>query len=49
MSLFDYVPHPHVAARKKAPPHKVEEMHGLGFNGRVAKVITEGVGTMWCA
>jgi hypothetical protein len=24
-------------------------MHGLSFNGRLAKVITEGVGTMWCA
>jgi hypothetical protein len=24
-------------------------MHGLGFNGRLAKVITEKVGTMWCA
>jgi hypothetical protein len=49
MSLFSYVPHPRVSARKSAPPRKVQDLHGLGFNGRVAKLITEGVGTMWCA
>ena len=49
MSLFNYVPHPRIAARKVQPPRTVKEMHGLGFNGRVAKVITELVGTMWCA
>jgi hypothetical protein len=49
MSLFKYVPHPNISARKQTPPHKVQELHGLGFNGRLAKLITEGVGTMWCA
>jgi hypothetical protein len=49
MSLFKYVPHPRISARKETPPHKVNELHGLGFNGRIARVITEGVGTMWCA
>jgi hypothetical protein len=49
MSLFKYVPHPHTSARKEKPPRKVGEMHGLDFNGRLAKLITEGVGTMWCA
>lgn len=49
MSLFTPIPHPHIAARKKRPPHTVKEMHGLGFNGRLAKFITEKVGTMWCA
>jgi hypothetical protein len=49
MSLFKYAPHPQISARKEAPPHKVKELHGPGFNGRLASVITEGVGTMWCA
>jgi hypothetical protein len=49
MSLFKYVPHPHISARKKAPPRKVKDMNGLGFNGRLASAITSGVGTMWCA
>ena len=49
MSQFTYVPHPRIAARKKQPPRTVKELHGLDFNGRIAKVITERVGTMWCA
>lgn len=49
MSVFKYVPHPHISARREKPPRTVGQMHGLGFNGRLAKVITEGVGTMWCA
>jgi hypothetical protein len=49
MGLFSYVPHPHIAAHAQRAPRKVEDMHGLGLNGRLAKVITEGVGTMWCA
>jgi hypothetical protein len=49
MSLFRYAPHPRITTRKEQPPHTVEELHGLDFNGRIAKVITEKVGTMWCA
>ena len=49
MSLFKYEPHPHISARRKKPPRKVKELHGAGFNGWLARVITEGVGTMWCA
>jgi hypothetical protein len=49
MSLFTPEPHPRISARKNQPPRTVKELHGLGFNGRVARVITEGVGTMWCA
>jgi hypothetical protein len=49
MSLFNYKPHSRIAARKERPPRKVRDHHKLGFNGSVAKVITEGVGTMWCA
>ncbi|MHB8510674.1 MAG: hypothetical protein ACYDCC_00695 [Actinomycetota bacterium] len=51
MSLFDYAPHPHIERRKtEAPPlTKDSSKVKLGFNGRLAKAITEGVGTMWCA
>lgn len=49
MSLYQYVPHPHIAARRQHPPRPVSEQHKLGFNGTLAKWITEGVGTMWCA
>ena len=49
MSLFRYTPHLHISARETKPPRTVREFHGLGFNGRLARMITEGVGTMWCA
>jgi hypothetical protein len=49
MSLFEYVPHPRIAAREQQSPPKVKEQHTSGFNGRLAGLITEGVGTMWCA
>ncbi len=56
-SLFQYVPHPHIEARKAAGPPTVakalEEIHGPGRLGRLnAKIglrITVIVGTMWCA
>ena len=49
MSLFEYVPHPRIAARERQSPPKVKEQHKGGFNGRLAGLITQGVGTMWCA
>ncbi|MCX8033569.1 MAG: hypothetical protein N3B14_09365 [Thermoleophilia bacterium] len=49
MSLYKYVPHPHITARRVERPALVREQHGPGFNGTLAKLITEGVGTMWCA
>lgn len=49
MSLFEYVPHPRIATRQLQPPPKVKEQHKAGFNGWLARLITEGVGTMWCA
>ena len=49
MSLFEYRPHPRIAARQQIKPPKVKEQHKSGFNGRLAGLITEGVGTMWCA
>jgi len=49
MSLYDYVPHPHIAARREHRPRTVRQHHKVGFNGMLARWITEGVGTMWCA
>lgn len=54
MSLYQYVPHPRIAARKKHPPVTVADMlpRGSGmqrFNAFLAVKITDGVGTMWCA
>ena len=45
---FHHQPHPHIAARKKAGPPKTTDEH-VGFNGRVALILTTTVGTMWCA
>lgn len=45
---FGHVPHPHIAARKKAGPPKTTDGQ-VGFNGRFALLITTVVGTMWCA
>jgi hypothetical protein len=54
MSLYEYVPHPHVAARRQAGPTKVADQLPTGtpfdrFNTWFALRITGGVGTMWCA
>jgi hypothetical protein len=45
---FERVTHPHIAARKKTGPPKTTDEH-VGFNGRVALILTTAVGTMWCA
>lgn len=55
--LFDYVPHPHVEARKaKGPPTMAAaraQVHGTSvvgrINSKVGLAITVIVGTMWCA
>ena len=55
--IFDYVPHPHMEARKNAGAPKVAaavaQIHGPGLIGRLnAKIglkLTLIVGTMWCA
>ena len=49
MSLFEYRPHPRIAALHQMSPPKVKEQHKSGFNGWLAGFITQGVGTMWCA
>lgn len=43
-----HTPHPRIAERAKAGPHTTKKEQ-LGFNGRVAILITNLVGTMWCA
>jgi hypothetical protein len=43
-----HIPHPHIGHRKITGPHTTEKEH-VGFNGRVALLITGAVGTMWCA
>jgi hypothetical protein len=45
---FKHVPHPHIASRKKSGPPKTTDEH-VGFNGKIAVVVTTVVGTMWCA
>jgi hypothetical protein len=49
MSTVDpAAPNPHLAARKAQGPHTIaRELNG--FNGRLAVLITNSVGTMWCA
>lgn len=37
-----------IEERTKAGPHLTKDEH-IGFNGRLAEMITNGVGTMWCA
>ncbi|HEX3919277.1 MAG TPA: hypothetical protein VHW60_18215 [Caulobacteraceae bacterium] len=43
-----HIPHPHIKHRAISGPHTTEKEH-VGFNGRVALLITGAVGTMWCA
>src|SRR5450759_1491344 len=45
---FKHVPHPHIAKRKKTGPAKTTD-ESVGFNGKIALVLTTVVGTMWCA
>ena len=56
MSLFEYIRHPHVAARKEAGPVAVRDQAPTGhsnpfvrFNARFALACTAVVGSMWCA
>lgn len=43
-----HIPNPRIAEKAKAGPHLIKHEH-VGFNGRVAMIITNAVGTMWCA
>ena len=52
-----FIPHPRIAARRKAGPPKVADVTTMAktapwydrFNAKLAVKITQGVGTMWCA
>ncbi|MDA8276688.1 MAG: hypothetical protein M0Z45_00590 [Actinomycetota bacterium] len=45
---FSHTPHPRIQDRKKESAPKVNEQ-AVGFNGRLALLITKAVGSMWCA
>ncbi len=45
---FPHIPHPRIGERQKDGPKLIENEH-VGFNGRLAILITNSVGTMWCA
>ncbi|WP_182452307.1 DUF1003 domain-containing protein [Streptacidiphilus sp. P02-A3a] len=53
-AVYQYIPHPRIAARRAQRPVKVADQMPQGnavtrFNTRVAIVITQAVGSMWCA
>jgi hypothetical protein len=54
MSLYQHIPHPHIAKHGAAGPTKVadvmpRESAAQRFNARLAIRITKMVGSMWCA
>lgn len=46
--MSTHIPHPQIENRTKVGPHFTTHEH-LGFNGKLALIITNIVGTMWCA
>ena len=42
------VQNPRIEERRKSGPHLTKHEH-VGLNGRIAMIITNAVGTMWCA
>jgi hypothetical protein len=54
VALYQHIRHPRIAARLADRPVKVSDLFPRGnpvtrFNTRVALVITQAVGSMWCA
>ena len=45
---LEHLPNQRLKEREKTGPHLTTQEH-LGLNGRIALVITNAVGTMWCA
>ena len=43
-----HIPNPRIEERAKSGPHLTKHEY-IGFNGRLAVLITSAVGTMWCA
>jgi hypothetical protein len=42
------LPHPHLARRRTEGAALIADEH-VGFNGRLAVLITKSIGSMWCA
>ncbi|MFK0296855.1 hypothetical protein ACIQU6_41180 [Streptomyces sp. NPDC090442] len=54
MTVYEHLPHPHIASRDAQGPVKVTDQLPVGnavtrFNTRIAILITRAVGSMWCA
>ncbi|HZQ29583.1 MAG TPA: hypothetical protein VFA93_00715 [Patescibacteria group bacterium] len=43
-----HIQHPWISERQRVGPHLTKHEH-VGFNGRIASVVTIAVGTMWTA
>ncbi|WP_421916328.1 hypothetical protein [Mesorhizobium sp.] len=48
MKTIEHIPNPRLKEREKMGPHLTKHEQ-VGLNGRIALVITNTVGTMWCA
>ena len=46
--MQQHIPDPRIEERAKSGPHLTKHEY-IGFNGRLAVLITSAVGTMWCA
>lgn len=46
MSTFTHIPHPRISARRHEKPAQRSDEY-IGFNGRLAALMTRGVGSMW--
>jgi hypothetical protein len=44
----EHIPNPRISERAKSGPHLTTHEH-IGINGKIAMLITNAVGTMWCA
>ena len=47
-NIQKHIPNPRIEERAKSGPHLTKHEY-IGFNGRLAVIITSAVGTMWCA
>ena len=45
---FEHIPNPRIQERELSGPHLIKQEHA-GLSGRIAVIITNAVGTMWCA
>ena len=48
MAMVQHVANPRIKEREAVGPHLIKQELD-GFNGKIAVLITNGVGTMWCA